>query len=145
MRRILAVLVLAAMAACGGGSDATSPSNTTQNKTFTGTYALQTINGKALPYTFNFSTGDYLTIRGFNLTIGSAGSWTATTNEVFSTGGQVTDQPNGSLSGTYSYDASSKAVSITSTDQSIVLSGTVSADLSTLTVSESSDLFVFKK
>ena len=102
MRRILALVVLATLAACGGRSDATSPSSQTQNKSFTGTYALQTFNGKALPYTFNFSTGDY-------------------------------------------DDAATKAVSITSTDQSMVFSGSVSSDFSTLTVSASTDIYVFKK
>ena len=57
----------------------------------------------------------------------------------------MSDQPSGGQSGTYTYDASTKAVSIISQDQSTVLSGSVSADLSTLTVSESSDIYVFKK
>ena len=57
----------------------------------------------------------------------------------------MSDQPNGGQSGTYTYDASTKAVSIISQDQSTVLSGTVSADFSTLTVSESTDIYVFKK
>jgi hypothetical protein len=145
MRRIAALLVLATLAACGG-SDSTSPSqNQTQSKTFTGTYVLQTVNGQALPYTFAFGNGDYNTIRAYNLTIGSAGSWISSTSTVSSTGGQVSDQPNGGQSGSYTYNGSTGAVSIISLDQSTVLSGSVSADLSTLTVTESSDIFVFKK
>jgi hypothetical protein len=143
MRRILSLIVLATLAACGG-SDSTAPSNSTQGKTFTGTYVLQSVNGKTLPYTSYFA-GDSLTIRSYSLSIGSGGNWTSTTSEVFTTNGQVTDQPNGGQSGTYTYDASTKAVTIISQDQSTYLSGNVSADFSTLTVSESTDLYVFKK
>jgi hypothetical protein len=144
MRRIAALLLLATIAACGG-SDSTSPSQNQQGPSFTGTYALQTVNAQPLPYTFSASSGNYLTIRAYNLTIGAAGSWTSSTSTISSIGGQVSDQPSGGQSGTYTYDASTKAVSIISQDQSTVLSGSLSADLSTLTVTESSDIYVFKK
>ena len=145
MRRVVSLLSLAALAACGG-SDGTSPSQTqTQAKSFTGTYVLQTVNGKALPYTWTYSTGDYLTVRSYRLSIGAAGSWTSTTSTVSSTGAQLLDQPNGGQSGTYTYDAATKSVSLISQDQSTVLSGSVSADFTTLTVSESTDIFVFKQ
>jgi len=144
MRRISALLLLATLAACGG-SDSTSPSQNQQGKSFTGTYVLQTVNGKPLSYTFSFANGNYLTIRAYNLTIGSAGSWTSSTSTVSSTAGQVSDQPNGGQSGTYTYNASTGAVSIISQDQSTVLSGSVSTDLTTLTVTESTDIYVFKK
>jgi hypothetical protein len=145
MRRITALLGLVILAACGG-TDGTSPTQSqTQNKSVTGTYVLQTVNGKPLPYTWTLGGGDYVTLRSYGLTIASGGSWTSTTSLIFTTGGQVTDQPNGGQSGTYTYDASTKAVSLISQDQSSVLSGSVSADLSTLTVSESTDLYVFKK
>jgi hypothetical protein len=144
MRRIAALLLLATLASCGG-SDSTSPSQNQQTKSFTGTYVLQTVNAKPLPYTFAFSNGDYLTIRANNLTIASGGSWTSSTSTISSTSGQVSDQPSGGQSGTYTYNASTGAVSIISQDQSTVLSGSVSADLSTLTVTESSDIYVFKK
>lgn len=144
MRRIAALLLLATLAACGG-SDGTSPSQTQQSKSFTGTYVLQTVNGKALPFTFTFSNGDFLTIRAYNLTIASGGSWTSSTSTISSTGGQVSDQPNGGQSGTYTFNSSTGAVSIISQDQSTVLTGSASADLSTLTVTESTDIYVFKK
>jgi len=145
MRRILAVLALATLAACGGGSDATSPSNQTQGNSFTGTYVLQTVNGKALPVTFNFASGDSLRIRGYSITINGSGGWSSMTNEVFSVGGAVTDQPTGGQSGSYTYDASTKAVTIISQDQSTFFTGSVSLDLTTLTVSENNDVFVFKR
>jgi len=143
MRRIPALLVLATLLACGG-SDATSPPNQTKGAAFSGTYVLQSVNGKSLPYTSYFA-GDSLVIRSYSIAIGGSGSWTSTTSELFTTNGVVTDQPNGGQSGSYSYNASTKAVSLISQDQSTYLSGTVSADFSTLTVSESTDLYVFKK
>ena len=141
MRRILSLLVLSTLVACGG-SDGTSPTQT-QGKSFTGTYALQSVNGQLLPVTFTFSTGDYLTIRSYRLSIAAGGNWSSTTSTISSTGGVVLDQPNGGQSGTYTFDASTRAVSLISQDQSTVLSGSVSADNSTLTVSESTDIFVF--
>lgn len=145
MRRVVSLLAFAALVACGG-SDGTSPSQAqTQAKSFTGTYVLQTVNGKPLPVTWTYATGDYLTVRSYRLSIGAAGIWTSTTSTVSSTGGQITDQPSGGQSGTYTYDAATKSVSLISQDQSTVLSGSVSADFTTLTVSESTDIFVFKQ
>jgi hypothetical protein len=144
MRRIAALLALATLIACGG-SDSTAPPGQTQGRTFSGTYVLQSINGMPLPYTFGNVTGDYRTVRSYSLTIGSAGSWTATTSTISSTNGQVVDQPNGTLSGSYTYNANTKAVSFTSQDLDTVLSGSVSLDFTTLTVSSSSDIYVFKQ
>jgi hypothetical protein len=144
MRRTAALLVFAAAIACGG-SDATAPSHKTQGPAFSGTYVLQSVNGKALPFTRHFASGDSLTIRSYSISIGGTGSWTSTTSEVFTTNGQLTDQPNGGQSGSYTYDASTKAVTLISQDQSTLLSGSVSADFSTLTVAENTDLFVFKR
>jgi hypothetical protein len=143
MRRIVALLGLATLAACGG-SDSPSPSQT-QARSFTGTYVLQTVNGKPLPYTWTYGSGDYLTIREYRLSINGTGSWTSTTSTVSTTAGQLTDQPNGGQSGTYSYNATTKSVFLISQDQSTVLSGSLSTDLSTLTVSESTDVYVFKQ
>ena len=144
MRRIAALLTLATLIACGG-SDSTAPPGQTQGRTFSGTNVLQSINGTPLPYTFGNLTGDYTTVRSYSLTIGSAGSWTATTSTVSSTLGQLVDQPNGTLSGSYTYNASTKAVSFISQDLSTVLTGSVSLDFTTLTVSSSSDIYVFKQ
>jgi hypothetical protein len=144
MHRTAALLAFAAAVACGG-SDATAPTNRTQGAAFTGTYVLQSVNGKALPFTRHFASGDSLTIRSYSIAIGGSGSWTSTTSEVFTTNGQLTDRPNGGQSGSYTYDASTKAVTLISQDQSTFLSGSVSADFSTLTVAESTDQFVFKR
>src|SRR6478609_972443 len=141
MRRIAAILVLAIAVACGG-SDATSPPNQAQGTAFTGTYTLQTVNGKTLPVTWNFNSGDSLRIRSYSISINGSGSWTSTTNEVFSTNGQVTDQPNGGQSGSYTYDAATKEVTLISSDQSTFLSGTVSTDFTTLTLAQNTDVFV---
>ncbi len=144
MRRIAALLTLATLIACGG-SGSTAPPSQTQGRTFSGTYVLQSINGASLPYTFGNPTGDHSTVRSYSLTIGSAGSWTAATSTVSSTLGQVVDQPNGTLSGSYTYNANTKAVSFISQDLSTVLTGSVSLDFTTLTVSSSSDIYVFKQ
>ncbi|HEX7977561.1 MAG TPA: hypothetical protein VF461_03110, partial [Gemmatimonadaceae bacterium] len=80
MRRIVALLVLATLAACGGGSDATAPSNQTPAATFTGTFVLQTLNGKPLPYTSGSLAGDYITTRSYSLTISAGGNWTSATS-----------------------------------------------------------------
>jgi len=144
MRRFASLFALTIAVACGG-SDATAPPTQTQGPGFTGTFVLQTVNGKALPVTWNFNSGDYLTIRGYSISIDGSGGWRSSTNEIFTTAGVVTDQPNGGQTGTYSYDAATKSVTLISQDQSTLLSGSVSADLGTLTVSESTDIFVFKK
>ena len=144
MRRIAALLTLATLIACGG-SDSTAPPGQTQGRTFSGTYVLQSINGTPLPYTFGNLTGDYTTVRSYSLTIGSAGSWTATTSTVSSINGQVVDQPNGALSGSYTYNANTKAVSLLSQDLSTAFTGSVSLDFTTLTVSSSNDIYVFKQ
>ena len=144
MRRILALLMLATAVACGG-SEAVSPPRQPQGTAFSGTYVLQTVNGKALPFTWNFNSGDSLTIRSYSISIGGSGSWTSATSERFTTGGQVTDQPNGGQSGSYIYDATTKAVTLISTDQSTFLNGSVSADFTTLTLAQITDVFVFKR
>ena len=145
MRRIFALLVLATLAACGGGSDATSPSNQTKGTAFSGNYVLQSVNGKALPATWHFASGDSLRIRSYSISINGSGGWTSTLSQVFTTAGVVTDQPNGGQSGSYTYDASTKAVTLLSQDQSTLLSGSVSADFTTLTVAQNTDQFVFKR
>ena len=144
MRRIAALLMLVTAVACGG-SDVTPPPSQTQGPAFTGTYTLQTVNGKALPVTWNFNSGDSLRIRSYSIAINGSGSWTSTTNQVFSTSGQVTDQPNGGQSGSYTYDAATKAVTLISTDQSTFFDGTLSADFTTLTLAQNTDVFVFKR
>jgi hypothetical protein len=143
MRRIAALLVLAIAVACGG-SDATAPPGQ-KGVAFSGTYTLQTVNGKTLPVTFTFNSGDSLRIRSYSIAINGSGGWTSTTSQVFSTNGQVTDQPNGGQTGSYTYDAATKDVTLISSDQSTLLSGKVSTDFTTLTLAEGADLFVFKR
>jgi hypothetical protein len=144
MRRIAALLALATALACGG-SDATTPANQTKAPAFSGTYTLQTVNGKALPVTWHYVGGDSLTIRSYSIAINGSGGWTSTTSEVFTTNGQLTDQPNGGQSGSYAYDAPTKAVVLISQDQSTLLNGSVSADFITLTLAQNTDQFVFKR
>jgi hypothetical protein len=145
MRRITALLVLATTLACGGGSDATSPGNTSKGVAFSGSYVLQSVNGKPLPVTWTFNSGDSLRIRSYSISINGSGSWTSTVSQVFSTSGVVTDQPNGGQSGSYTYDAATKEVTLISSDQSTFLSGNISTDFTTLTVAQNSDQFVFKR
>jgi len=144
MRQILALLALATAVACGG-SETVTPPQQSQSAAFSGTYVLQTVNDKALPVTWNFNSGDSLTIRSYSISINGSGSWTSATSERFTTGGQVTDQPNGGQSGSYIYDATTKAVTLISTDQSTFLNGSVSADFTTLTLAQITDVFVFKR
>jgi hypothetical protein len=144
MRRIAAILVLAIAVACGG-SDATSPSNQAKGPAFTGTYTLQTVNGKTLPVTWSFNSGDSLRLRSYSISINGSGSWTSATSEVFSTNGQVTDQPSGGQSGSYTYDAATKNVTLISSDQSTFFDGILSTDFTTLTLAQNTDVFVFKR
>ena len=144
MRRIAALLAFATLVACGG-SEATSPPTQTGGKTFSGTYVLQSVNGSALPYTFGNLKGDYFTIRSYSVTIGAAGSWSSTESTVSSTDGTVVDQPSATQSGAYTYNATTKAVTLLSTDLSTAFTGSVSSDLTTLTVTSSNDVYVFKQ
>ncbi len=145
MRRITALLVLATALACGGGSDATSPGNTSKGVAFSGNYVLQTVNGNPLPATWYYNSGDSLRIRSYSISINGSGGWTSTVSQVFSANSVVTDQPNGGQSGSYTYDAGTKQVSLFSTDLTTPLSGSVSTDFSTLTIVLNSDRFVFKR
>ena len=72
MRKLFAMVALAALVACGGDS-VTNPSA----DQVTGTYTLQSIDGDQLPVTYQ-SGGNSLTITSDVLTVADNGTWTET-------------------------------------------------------------------
>ena len=85
MRKLLAVLALVAVAACGGDSGTNPNSDSIE-----GTYSLRTINGSPLPFTVQSGTYSY-TIKTDVITIASNGSWTETYTYTETANGQTTN------------------------------------------------------
>lgn len=93
MRRLIALLALSAVAACG--SD-----NSTNPISFAGTWNLTTVNGSPLPVTVQASNPK-IEVLSDQITATAAGTFTETFNNRFtSTTGEVTTQP-GTDSGTW--------------------------------------------
>lgn len=138
MTRRLATLALAALVACGGES--TAPSST-----FQGDYVLQTVNGQSLPYTWTFSATASYTLRGYRLSIVPPSSWLSAVSYTTTSGGQVIDRPNGGELGSFTFTPGSGFVSLLSQDQTTFLTGTLSPDGRTLTITEDGDVYLYKR
>jgi hypothetical protein len=126
MRRFTTGIVIAlalSLAACAA-SDATSPT-----VSIAGTYALKSVNGSSLPYSFTTS----LTLTSDILTMGSNGSYTDIAT--YSNGTTTTEQ------GTYSNNNGS--ITFTDLTDSVVYQGSLSG--SVLTEISGSYTEVFQK
>lgn len=75
MRKLIALIALAAAAACG--SDTSTPSEPLV-ESLAGVYTLQTMNGSALPYTIAVSSTTTVIIDSDVLTMTDAGVWSET-------------------------------------------------------------------
>jgi hypothetical protein len=136
--RYLAAAALLLAIGCG---DPTEPTNAS----IAGTWALQTVNGGALPYVFPGGTAtNKFEIISESVTFTSAGTWTSTATSRTTINGAATNSTD-SESGTYTLTGSTMTVkSGAGTDTS---TATVSGN--TITTSDSSGgvtlTFVFKK
>jgi hypothetical protein len=137
MRRIGAVAFMcAAVLLAGCGSDSgTSPS---ENNTLSGVFSLQWVNDKALPFSVD-DAGDVFTITSDRITFQPDGRFVESIAASVTSGGS-TQTATLSSSGTYTYSASTTAVSLVASDGARI-SGTVLND--TMQLHDGSDTFVF--
>ena len=103
MRRIVALLTLTVLAACGGDSTAASAS-------VVGTWNLSTVNGAPLPFVTQ-AANPKVEILSDQYVISTNGTFTETTNVRFTQGTSVTSS-TGSDAGTYTVNGSSVSLRI---------------------------------
>jgi hypothetical protein len=108
VRRLIAALVLASLAACGGSDASTEPAAVG----IEGVYTLKTINGMPLPVTFQ-SGASTIVLSSDVITILANGRWSETLVYRETRNGQTTDV-NGSDSGYWVRDGD--VVSLQSTE-----------------------------
>ena len=109
-----------------------------------GEYVLQNVNDKALPYTWTYpATSSSYTLRSQRITVRSDGAWTSATSHVFVYPGLTRDETNGLDGGTYTFDATSGALVLGSTNSVTALVGTVSGRR--LTITKDADRFVYER
>lgn len=141
MRRLAFLVATASVVACGG-SDATTP-----GQGFRGDYTLQTVNGKSLPYRWDFAGGNYYVLRSYRFTILPGGGWLSAISYSYTDQGKIIDRPTGGEAGTYTYTPGTGDgfVSLLSQDQTTFLIGTVSLDERTMTITENGDVYVYRR
>ena len=88
MRKLLAILALATLAACSDSS--TNPNS----DAIEGTYSLRTINGSPLPFIFQDGTSS-ITLKTDVITIASNGSWTEQLTYTETSNGQSSNGTGG--------------------------------------------------
>jgi hypothetical protein len=93
--QLVSALALVVLAACGGDK-ATNPAS----DSIAGVYSLRSVNGTALPYTFQDGADSY-TLTNDVITIADGGSWSETFSYQQTVGG-VSSTQTGSDSGTWS-------------------------------------------
>ena len=123
MRRFVALLAFAALAACGGDSS-TSPG------VVTGTYNLRTVNGSPLPYTVIQIGADKIEITGDVIILNEGGTFTETTSQRTTENGVVTTS---TIDDAGTYTLTGTAITLTS-QESGSISGAVSGGTMTLTL-----------
>lgn len=133
MRRLVALLALAAAVACGGDSS-TSPS-----ATVSGSYSLRTVNGSPVPYTVIQIGADKYEIVSDVVTLNEGGTWSETGTDRTTQNGQVT---NGTITDNGTYTLNGTAITLVST-QSGTVNGAVGAG--TLTVTAEGVVLVYQK
>ena len=138
MRIPMLVLSLAvtALAACGGDSSTTAPTQAS----IAGTWNLQTVNGAALPFIAAQTGSNKAEITGDVLTVTNSGSFTEITSERITTNGQVSNQ---SFADAGTYVLNGTAVSFRFNSDGSTGTGTISGN--TLTVAEDGFSYVYKK
>jgi hypothetical protein len=122
MRRFVALLAFAALAACGGDSS-TSPG------VVTGTYSLQSVNGSPLPFTVIQIGADKYEIISDVIVLNEGGSFSETTNDRTTQNGVVTTS---TITDAGTYTLTGTAITLVST-QSGTINGSVNNGTLTLT------------
>ncbi|HEU4719887.1 MAG TPA: hypothetical protein VFS59_00880 [Gemmatimonadaceae bacterium] len=146
MRRIREMgYVLAAVVLAGCGSDqATSPAEQGPT-TVSGVFVLQSVNQKALPYSFAAPPPDedvVLAITSDRITLQLDGTFTEVLIMTATVGGATIGPATLSKNGTFSYTPSTRAISLLASGGARI-TGTVLND--TMTLNDDGDVFVFKR
>jgi hypothetical protein len=134
MRRLLVAAALALTLACSVGDAGTNANNTA----IAGTYALQTINGSGLPFTFVSGT-DSLTVSTDTIAVAADGSWAESYAYRQTVSGQVTTgtQVDGGL-----WVTDGNQIEFDSTLSGLVVyTGTFTASMLSLTDGNSTQIF----
>jgi hypothetical protein len=136
MRRLALCLATLVAIGCGGGDDATAPAS----NSIAGTWALETVNGAALPFVVAQSGANKAEVTSDVLTLAEGGSFTQSTQVRLTQSGTVTTQ-SASEAGTWTLTGTSVSFRFTS-DGSV---GTGTLNGSTLTVAETGIALVYRK
>jgi hypothetical protein len=123
MRRFVALLAFAALAACGGDSSITPG-------TVTGSYSLRTVNGSPLPFTVIQIGADKIEITGDVIILNEGGTFTETTSQRTTENGVVTTS---TIDDAGTYTLTGTAITLTSPESGSI-SGAVSGGTMTLTL-----------
>jgi hypothetical protein len=138
MRKLLAVLALGALAACGGDSS-TGPSSS-----ISGTYSLKSVNGEVMPAVLGQAGSDKYEITSGSLSITNGTAYTVSLNSRTTVGGQVTTDISADA-GTVTVNGT--AVTFTSSAQgagATPITGTY-ANGNTITLTDQGTSLVFQK
>ena len=133
---LLALFVVVAVAGCTEG---------TEPIVVEGEYVLQSVNDAALPYTWTYpATSSSYTVRSQRITVGSGGTWTSSTSQLFVYPGLTRDETNALDGGTYTLDGASGTLVLGSTaGPAATLVGSVSGRR--LTITKGADRFVYER
>jgi hypothetical protein len=144
MRRFLAVTYLFAivlLAGCGSDSGTNPESNT-----FNRVYVLTSVNGSALPYAIAADAEDegvVFTLTSDRITFQEDGNFVETMTVTATQGGVTSGPAVGTLNGTYTYSASTRAISLNvgAGDQFTGLTGSITD--ASMTLTDGSVAYVF--
>jgi hypothetical protein len=146
MRRIRALsYVLAAVVLIGCGSDKVTNTEDQGPATVSGVFVLQSVNQKALPYSFTTTDpyGDVtFTLMSDRITLKQDGTFAEETLVTATQGGQTAGPVTLPSNGTFVYTPSTRAISLLASGGARI-SGTVLND--TMTLKDEGDTFVFQR
>lgn len=146
MRRIHALSsILTAVLLAGCGSDKVASPGDRSPTTVSGAFVLQSVNQKALPYSFTTDeagAGVVFAIISDRITLQADGKFAEVMLVTVTQGGQTTGPATIPASGTFVYTSSTHAISLLASGGARI-SGTVLND--TMTLKDDSDTLVFKR
>lgn len=131
MRRLLFVLTLATLAACG---------STEPGDDFRGSYTLESVNGQPLPYTYALDFGFTSTITNGLVIVTPDGKWSWLLDSTFSGGGETKPEES-IIFGTWT--SSGNTLTLKSDDPPTLVTATVNGDAMTLT--KDGNAYLFKR
>lgn len=125
MKWFAAMLLAVSVVACGNGDHENTVTTPVQQISFVGTWKLQTVNGKALPYILDQIGEDKLELMEAGLVATSTGAFTSTSVERTTISGQTESR---SFSEGGNYALSGGDVSLTFASDGAVVVGRIAGD-----------------